>query len=74
MVKPTSKSAAEIASDIQSIDFAAAAPNQIAALDDLRQEGSLSLYKSATASAGSGDLRSYPVSVSYTHLTLPTKA
>jgi hypothetical protein len=31
-------------------------------LDALRQEGALSLYKSATLEGGSGDLRSYPVS------------
>merc|ERR1712127_639072 len=59
------KSPEEIADSIRSIDFTAGSPvAQIQALDDLRSEGSLSLYKSATAENGSGDLRNYPVSLS----------
>eukprot|EP00535_Pseudo-nitzschia_heimii_P003832 CAMPEP_0197175014 /NCGR_PEP_ID=MMETSP1423-20130617/1344_1 /TAXON_ID=476441 /ORGANISM="Pseudo-nitzschia heimii, Strain UNC1101" /LENGTH=429 /DNA_ID=CAMNT_0042624053 /DNA_START=179 /DNA_END=1468 /DNA_ORIENTATION=- len=63
--KKASRSPEEVAAAIRAIDFTAGAPEtQIAALDDLRGEGSLSLYKSATVEAGSGDLRSYPVSLS----------
>lgn len=59
------KSPEEIASVIRSIDFNTGSPEaQIKALDDLRSEGSLSLYKSATVENGSGDLRNYPVSLS----------
>ena len=35
----------------------------MSALDKLREEGIVNLYKSATAEAGSGDLRPYPVSL-----------
>jgi len=59
------KSSEEIASAIRSIDFTTGSPDaQIQAMDDLRSEGSVSLYKSATVEAGSGDLRNYPVSLS----------
>lgn len=59
------KSLEEVASAIGAIDFASGSPAaQVTALDELRAEGSLSLYKSATADAGSGDLRNYPVSLS----------
>lgn len=62
--KPT-KSPEELVSAIGSIDFnSGSASAQVSALDELRQEGSLSLYKSATAENGSGDLRNYPVSLS----------
>jgi hypothetical protein len=57
------KSNAEIATAIQSIDFGANALTQTMALDQLRDEGSLSLYKSVTMQAGSGDLKDYPVSL-----------
>jgi hypothetical protein len=63
MKKPTKKTAEQVASAIQSIDFTASAGDQIATLDQLRREGCLSLYKSATAENNSGDLRSYPVSL-----------
>ena len=59
------KSSEEIASAIRAIDFTTGSPEaQIKALDELRSEGSVSLYKSATVEAGSGDLRNYPVSLS----------
>lgn len=59
------KSAEEVVSAIRSIDFTTGSSTaQIQALDDLRKEGSLSLYKSATVENGSGDLRNYPVSLS----------
>ncbi|KAL3914976.1 MAG: hypothetical protein SGILL_005861, partial [Bacillariaceae sp.] len=58
------KSAEQVASAIQTIDFSASASDQLSTLDNLRQEGCLSLYKSATVENGSGDLRSYPVSLS----------
>mmetsp|Transcript_12474 Transcript_12474/g.29247 ORF Transcript_12474/g.29247 Transcript_12474/m.29247 type:complete len:420 (+) Transcript_12474:186-1445(+) len=58
------KSQEEIATAIRAIDFKAGSPaDQVSALDELRNEGCLSLYKSATVEAGSGDLRSYPVSL-----------
>ncbi|KAL3928895.1 MAG: hypothetical protein SGARI_004906, partial [Bacillariaceae sp.] len=64
MTKPAAKkSAEEVASAIQNIDFSASASDQVSTLDNLRQEGCVSLYKSATVEAGSGDLRSYPVSL-----------
>jgi hypothetical protein len=62
--KPTKKSPEEIMAAIQSIDFSSDAKKQIEALDNLRSDGCLSLYKSATVENGSGDLRSYPVSLS----------
>lgn len=62
-IRKTTKSPAEISSAIEAIDFSAAADTQISALDLLREEGSLALYKSATVEAGSGDLRSFPVSL-----------
>lgn len=59
------KSAEEIAAAIRAIDFnGGSASDQVKALDSLRQEGSLSLYKSACAEYGSGDLKSFPVSLS----------
>lgn len=62
---PPKKSPDEVAAAIGAIDFTAGSPeSQIASLDNLRAEGSLSLYKSATAENGSGDLRNYPVSLS----------
>jgi len=62
---PPKKSEEEIAAAIRTIDFTSGTPAaQVNALDELRQEGSLSLYKSATAENGSGDLRNYPVSLS----------
>lgn len=61
--KPT-KSPEELATAIRAIDFNKGSPSdQVSALDELRSEGSLSLYKSATVEAGSGDLRSFPVSL-----------
>lgn len=57
------KSPEEITASIKAIDFTAQAETQISALDSLREEGCLSLYKSATVEAGSGDLRSFPVSL-----------
>ena len=63
-IEKSTKNPAEIAASIKSIDFESAPGNQIAALDELRNSGELSLYKSATMEAGSGDLRSYPVSQS----------
>jgi len=58
------KSAEEIAGAIRAIDFNRGSPtDQVSVLDELRTEGSLELYKSATADAGSGDLRAYPVSL-----------
>lgn len=62
---PPAKSPEEVAAAIRSIDFTAGSPEtQVNALDDLRKDGSLSLYKSATAEYGSGDLRNYPVTLS----------
>ncbi|VEU34023.1 unnamed protein product [Pseudo-nitzschia multistriata] len=59
-----SKTTEEVAASIRAIDFnSGSASDQVSALDALRSEGSLSLYKSATAEAGSGDLRSYPCSL-----------
>lgn len=58
------KSPQEIVNAINAIDFTASASLQVSALDELRKEGCLSLYKAATAEYGSGDLRSYPVSLS----------
>jgi len=52
-----------LSSALKSIDFTDSARDQIAALDKLREEGTISLYKSATVEAGSGDLRSFPVSL-----------
>jgi hypothetical protein len=63
MEKVPKKSPEEIANAIKSIDFTASASMQVSALDQLRKEGCLSLYKSATVENGSGDLRSYPVSL-----------
>ena len=62
MVEPT-KSKEEIAGLIRGIDFSSSAEKQISALDDLRQQGCLPLYKSATKEAGSSDLLPYPVSL-----------
>ena len=45
------------------IDFAGDAETQIATLDALRKEGSISLYKSARPESGVGDLKSFPVSL-----------
>lgn len=64
MKAASTRSPEEISAAIQAIDFSGSANNQISALDELRKEGSLSLYKSATAEYGSGDLRSFPVSLS----------
>ena len=52
-----------LSASLKAIDFSGSAQNQVAALDKLRQEGTISLYKSATTEAGSGDLRSFPVSL-----------
>ena len=52
-----------LAESLKNIDFADSAAGQVAALDKLREEGIISLYKSATMEAGSGDLRSFPVSL-----------
>jgi hypothetical protein len=60
-----SKSPEEIQMAISSIDFnSGLAVKQVSALDELRNEGSISIYKSATEENGSGDLRSFPVSLS----------
>ncbi|OEU15202.1 hypothetical protein FRACYDRAFT_218197 [Fragilariopsis cylindrus CCMP1102] len=60
-----SKSPEEIQSAIRSIDFnSGLAGKQVSALGELRNEGSISIYKSATEENGSGDLRSFPVSLS----------
>ena len=59
------KSPDEVATAIRSVDFSGdSAASQVETLDGLRKEGYLSLYKSATEEAGSGDLRSYPVTLS----------
>lgn len=61
----STKTQEEIVTAIRAIDFSGgSASSQVAALDELKKEGSISLYKSATAEYGSGDLRSYPVSLS----------
>lgn len=52
-----------LSSSLKAVDFNDSAASQIAALDQLRDDGIISLYKSATIQAGSGDLRSYPVSL-----------
>ena len=52
-----------LSSALKTVDFNDAAASQVAALDKLREDGIISLYKSATVEAGSGDLRSYPVSL-----------
>ncbi len=52
-----------LSSSLKAIDFNDSALSQIASLDQLREEGTISLYKSATVEAGSGDLRSFPVSL-----------
>jgi hypothetical protein len=62
-VKKSTKTPEELAAAIKAIDFTGAAGAQTSALDALREEGCLSLYKSATVEAGSGDLRSFPVSL-----------
>ncbi|KAG7354119.1 peptidase M41 family protein [Nitzschia inconspicua] len=61
--KTPKKNPEEVMNAINAIDFSASASLQISALDELRKDGYLSLYKSATAENGSGDLRSYPVSL-----------
>ena len=59
------KSPEEVAAAIRAVDFSGdSASSQVETLDRLRKEGYLSLYKSATEEAGSGDLRSYPVTLS----------
>ena len=59
------KSPDEVAKAIREVDFSGdSASSQVETLDGLRKEGYLSLYKSATEEVGSGDLRSYPVSLS----------
>lgn len=62
--KAPPKSPEELTACLQAIDFASSAQDQVSALDSLREEGAISLYKSATVEAGSGDLRSFPVSLS----------
>lgn len=52
-----------LASSLKQIDFTGSATEQTMSLDKLREEGVVSLYKSATLAAGSGDLRSFPVSL-----------
>mmetsp|Transcript_42365 Transcript_42365/g.123050 ORF Transcript_42365/g.123050 Transcript_42365/m.123050 type:complete len:385 (+) Transcript_42365:131-1285(+) len=52
-----------LSSALKGVDFNDSAASQVAALDQLREDGIISLYKSATVQAGSGDLRSYPVSL-----------
>lgn len=52
-----------LAASLKEINFSDSAHAQVAALDKLREEGTISLYKSATLEAGSGDLRSFPVSL-----------
>jgi len=52
-----------LASSLKEIDFSGSATEQVMALNRLREDGVISLYKSATAAAGSGDLRSFPVSL-----------
>lgn len=62
--KKPKKSPEEVASAIRAIDFNSGSPEaQVTALDKLREEGSLSLYKSATVENGSGDLRNFPVTL-----------
>jgi len=64
-VATSSKSPEEIQAAIRSIDFnSGSAGKQVSALDELRNEGSISLYKTATVENGSGDLRTFPVSLS----------
>jgi len=58
------RSPEEVAAAIRSIDFTSGTPQaQLTALDELRSDGSLSVYKSATVEGGSGDLRNFPVSL-----------
>ena len=60
----STKSADEIKAAIEAIDFSSDPTTQTTALNSLREEGSIKIYKSATPDAGVGDLRSYPVSLS----------
>jgi hypothetical protein len=59
----STKTPEEIKAAISAIDFTAPAETQIAALDALRTEGSVSLYKCASPEAGVGDLKSFSVSL-----------
>lgn len=52
-----------LSSALKAIDFTDSAGKQVAALSKLRDDGTISLYKSATIEAGSGDLRAFPVSL-----------
>jgi hypothetical protein len=52
-----------LAASLQKIDFSGSATEQVMSLNRLREDGVVSLYKSATVAAGSGDLRSFPVSL-----------
>lgn len=63
-LEKATKSPSEVATAIRSIDFSASARAQVDMLDALRKEGCLTMYKSATVEAGSGDLRYFPVSLS----------
>jgi hypothetical protein len=56
----STKTPEQVKAAISAIDFTAPAETQIAALDALRTDGSVSLYKCA---AGVGDLRSFSVSL-----------
>jgi hypothetical protein len=52
-----------LAAALKEIDFTGSATEQVMALNRFREDGILSLYNSATVAAGSGDLRSFPVSL-----------
>jgi hypothetical protein len=52
-----------LGASLREINFSESAESQVTALDKLREEGIISLYKSATVEAGSGDLRSFPVTL-----------
>lgn len=52
-----------LGASLREINFSDSAQIQVAALDKLREDGAISLYKSATVEAGSGDLRSFPVTL-----------
>ena len=59
------KSNDEIKDSIMKINFSDSdAVSQTMKMDALKEEGFLSLYKSATQQAGSGDLKDFPVSIS----------
>jgi hypothetical protein len=52
-----------LTASLKDIDFSGSATEQVMSLNRLREDGIIQLYKSATVAAGSGDLRSFPVSL-----------